>query len=79
MYNDVIDLKAFYSSNLGQLARRLITKKIRMVWPDVRGMNIMGLGYAVPYLRPFWEKQIVCLLLCRRSKALQHGQRNILI
>ena len=44
MYNDVIDLKAFYSSNLGQLARRLITKKIRMVWPDVRGMNIMGLG-----------------------------------
>jgi len=28
MYNDVIDLKAFYSSNLGQLARRLITKKI---------------------------------------------------
>ena len=53
MYNDVIDLKAFYSSNLGQLARRLITKKIRMVWPDVRGMNIMGLGYAVPYLRPF--------------------------
>ena len=53
MYNDVIDLKAFYKSNLGQLARRLIRKKIRTVWPDVKGMSIMGLGYAVPYLRPF--------------------------
>ena len=46
MYNDVIDLKAFYKSNLGQLARRLIRKKIRTVWPDVKGMSIMGLGYA---------------------------------
>ena len=53
MYNDVIDLKAFYKSNLGQLARRLIRKKIRTVWPDVKGMSIMGLGYAVPYLRLF--------------------------
>jgi SAM-dependent methyltransferase len=56
MYNDVIDLKNFYGSNLGQIARRLIRRKIRTIWPDVSGMSVMGLGYAIPYLRPFYNE-----------------------
>jgi SAM-dependent methyltransferase len=56
MYNDVIDLKNFYGSNLGQIARRLIRRKIRTIWPDVSGMSVMGLGYATPYLRPFYSE-----------------------
>ena len=56
MYNDVIDLKSFYDSNLGQIARRLIRRKIRTIWPDVSGMSVMGLGYAIPYLRPFYNE-----------------------
>jgi len=53
MWSDVVDLHEFYRSQLGQVARRLIRERIRAFWPDMRGMTVLGLGYATPYLRPF--------------------------
>lgn len=53
MFSDVIDLDEFYRSALGQVARRTIRRHIRSVWSDVRGMTVMGLGHATPYLTPF--------------------------
>jgi len=53
MYNDVIDLREFYETSLGQVARRLIRRRIREFWPDVTGQRVLGIGYATPYLRPF--------------------------
>ena len=53
MWTDVVDLHEFYRSHLGQIARRLIRERIRRMWPDVRNMSVLGLGYATPYLRPF--------------------------
>lgn len=55
MWSDVIDLNEFYRSRLGQVARRLISRRIRELWPDVRGQSVLGLGYATPYLRAFRE------------------------
>jgi hypothetical protein len=52
-YSDVIDLRDFYQSRLGEVARRLIRQRIRSLWPDVSGLSVLGLGYANPYLRPF--------------------------
>ena len=56
MWSDVVDLHEFYRSHLGQVARRLIRQRIRMLWPDVRGMTVLGVGYATPYLRPFLDE-----------------------
>ncbi|HAA92237.1 MAG TPA: methyltransferase type 11 [Rhodospirillaceae bacterium] len=53
MYNDVIDLRDFYASRLGQVGRRLIRGRVRSLWPNVQGMTVLGLGYATPYLRSF--------------------------
>ena len=53
MFTDVVDLDEFYRSALGQVARRTIRRQIRSVWPDVRGMAVLGLGHATPYLTPF--------------------------
>src|SRR5258708_40244016 len=53
MWTDVIDLRDFYESSLGQTARRMIRRRLRAMWPDVRDMRVLGLGYATPYLRPF--------------------------
>lgn len=50
MWNDVLDLKHFYASPLGRTARRMIGRKIRDVWPDVKGQRVLGLGYAPPYI-----------------------------
>lgn len=56
MWSDVIDLRDFYDSSLGQMARRMIRRQIRLMWPDTHGMRVLGLGFATPYLRPFREE-----------------------
>jgi hypothetical protein len=53
MYSDVIDLRDFYETPLGQTARRMIRRRLRLLWPNTRGDTVLGIGYAVPYLRPF--------------------------
>jgi SAM-dependent methyltransferase len=53
MYRDVVDLREFYQTSLGQVALRQVKKRIREIWPDLTGQSVLGIGYAVPYLRPF--------------------------
>ncbi|CAK0773156.1 Methyltransferase type 11 [Azospirillaceae bacterium] len=51
MHSDVRDLRDFYHGSLGRVARRMIWRGVRSVWPNVRGQTVLGLGYATPYLR----------------------------
>ena len=53
---DVVDLGQFYATSLGQMARRLIRRQVRALWPSTAGMRVLGLGYATPYLRPFVDE-----------------------
>ena len=53
MYRDVVDLREFYQTSLGQVALRLLRRRIREFWPDLAGQTMLGIGYATPYLRPF--------------------------
>src|SRR5437016_11524568 len=50
MASDVVDLRDFYRSVLGQVARRMIRRAIQRVWPDLHGMRLVGVGYATPFL-----------------------------
>ncbi len=50
MASDVVDLRDFYRSVLGQVARRMIRRAIQRVWPDLHGMRLLGIGYATPFL-----------------------------
>jgi SAM-dependent methyltransferase len=56
MHSDVVDLRDFYASRLGQVSRHLIRRRIRALWPDVSGQTVLGLGYATPYLRQFRDE-----------------------
>ncbi|HEU4548606.1 MAG TPA: methyltransferase domain-containing protein [Rhizomicrobium sp.] len=51
MPQDVRDLAAFYHAPMGQLAQRVIMRRLRALWPDLSGRRLLGYGYAVPYLR----------------------------
>jgi SAM-dependent methyltransferase len=50
MPSDVIDLRDFYQTGLGRVARRMIRRTIRGIWPDLHGMRLVGIGYATPFL-----------------------------
>lgn len=56
MQPDVIELAEFYRGRLGQVARRLVRRRVRGLLPDARGLRILGLGYATPYLRLFRDE-----------------------
>jgi SAM-dependent methyltransferase len=53
MASDVIDLRDFYRTMLGQVARRMIRAAVRRVWSDLSGMRLLGIGYATPFLTAF--------------------------
>jgi len=53
MWSDVVDLRDFYASRRGQVARQMVRAKARDMWPDVRGQSILGIGYATPFLGVF--------------------------
>lgn len=50
MRPDVLDLEAFYASRAGLVARRLLARQLRELWPDMAGKRLLGLGYAVPFM-----------------------------
>jgi SAM-dependent methyltransferase len=50
MSSDVVDLRDFYRTDIGQVARRMIRRAVQRVWPDLHGMRLLGVGYATPFL-----------------------------
>jgi SAM-dependent methyltransferase len=53
MEHDSAALSQFYLSPLGQVARRLILRRLRQFWPDLHGLRVLGYGFAPPFLRGF--------------------------
>ena len=46
-------LAEFYRSSAGQIARRAITARVTQFWPHTKGLRLLGLGYAPPYLEQY--------------------------
>jgi len=53
MRRDVLQLREFYASPLGQAARRMIGRKVVEAWGDVGNLDILALGYATPFVGAF--------------------------
>ena len=50
MRRDVLDLRAFYATPLGRSAREMLGRKVEEAWGDARGLDVLGLGSATPFL-----------------------------
>ena len=72
MFADVVDLREFYGTRLGQVARRMVLRRIRQLWPDMTGLRLLGLGYATPYLRPFLGEAERVLALMPAAQGVLH-------
>ncbi|MGF1475864.1 MAG: class I SAM-dependent methyltransferase [Geminicoccaceae bacterium] len=51
----VNDLRTFYASRQGQVARRLIVHEIKRACPDFPNGRVVGVGYAGPFLEAMRE------------------------
>lgn len=72
MWTDVVDLRDFYGSSLGQATRRVIRRHLRQMWPDMTGQRLLGLGYATPYLRPFRDQAERVIVMMPASSGVLH-------
>lgn len=50
MRRDVLELRQFYASELGAAARAMVGRKVEEAWGDLHGLDVLGLGYATPFL-----------------------------
>lgn len=50
---DVLAQQRFYASRLGEVARRMAARRIEALWPPASGLDMLGLGYSMPYLEPY--------------------------
>ena len=48
-------LQGFYEAPLGAVTRRVLRARLRQVWPELTGREVLGLGHAGPYLR-LWRR-----------------------
>jgi len=70
MFPDVVDLRSFYAQPLGVVSRRLISRAVRARFDNVRGLSVLGIGYATPYLGVFREE-------CERALAFMPGAQGV--
>ena len=61
MSAEVHGLDQFYASPTGIVAKRLLRARLRAVWPELAGSEVLGIGYAGPYLR-LWRRRAARLI-----------------
>src|ERR1700722_9731308 len=53
----------FYGTARGAVAARLLRERLSLLWPDLRGQSVLGIGHAAPYLRIWREQAARCIAL----------------
>jgi SAM-dependent methyltransferase len=49
----VLALQRFYGARLGEIARAAALRRLETLWPACAGLDVLGVGYAPPYLERF--------------------------
>jgi len=73
---DIVDLREFYFSPLGQLVRRLLRRKLARIWPDMQGETILALGYGTPLLRPWLGQGHTLLAMMPETQGVAYWPRE---
>jgi SAM-dependent methyltransferase len=45
-----LNLGEFYDSEMGRRTRRILLGRVMAAWPNLKGLRLLGYGYAAPYL-----------------------------
>ncbi|MBU4434739.1 MAG: class I SAM-dependent methyltransferase [Alphaproteobacteria bacterium] len=80
MRRDVLDLRAFYATPLGRAARQMLARKVEEAWGDTRGLDVLGLGYATPFLdtaRQSARRVVAAMPASQGVEVWPHGVRNL--
>jgi len=78
---DAGELVDFYESAVGHAARRLISHRIKEIWPHLKGLRVLGYGFAPPYLESYLAEaeRVVALMPARTGVVAWPGGRQLAV
>jgi SAM-dependent methyltransferase len=78
MRRDVLELRRFYASPLGKAVREMVGRKLEEAWDNPRGLDILGLGYATPFLEGLdtARRVVAAMPAAQGVEAWPHEGRN---
>ena len=53
MRREISELQRFYADPLGLAVQTMVGRQLAEAWQDARGLDVLGFGYATPFLEPF--------------------------
>lgn len=81
MRQDVVDLARFYATPLGAAARAMLARRIAALWPDASGLDLLGIGYAAPFVARYRETARRCVLAMPAGQGAErwpaHGKAEV--
>jgi SAM-dependent methyltransferase len=69
---DVVDIRNFYATPLGQVVARALVTEARGRWGSVVGQSLLGLGYAPPVLEAFRDEAMRSLAFMPAEQGVIH-------
>ncbi|HEU0117248.1 MAG TPA: methyltransferase domain-containing protein [Alphaproteobacteria bacterium] len=76
MYSDIVDLREFYLSPLGQTVQRLLRARLSHIWPQVKGEKVLALGYGTPILRPLLGEAASLIAMMPAAQGVAYWPRE---
>ena len=53
MRTDALEIDRFYRTRRGQAAREMTLRRLKALWGEAKGLDMLGYGFAGPYLAPW--------------------------
>src|ERR1700733_11892080 len=53
----------FYGTARGAVTARVLRERLALMWPDLAGQSVLGIGFAAPYLRLWRDHAARCIAL----------------
>lgn len=79
MQLDARELLAFYDTPMGQVARRMILRRLRHLWPTTERERVLGYGFAIPYLKSFQaeSERTIAVMPAQQGAAVWPAERPL--
>jgi len=55
MRTDALEIDRFYRTRRGQAAKEMTLRRLKALWGEAKGLDMLGYGFAGPYLAPWGE------------------------
>jgi SAM-dependent methyltransferase len=59
--HDELSAETFYATPRGQVAAAAISQRLSLMWPEFKGLSVLGIGYPAPFLKNWQATAYRCL------------------